>query len=138
MKRLFPFLILLLMIAAVLFWRQVWGLFAGMTVLEAMSTIVQFILHVTVATLAGYAVMLVPEYVMPWLKAFRWKQRTVRRARRHRQVEVPVQKAPRLNANPLLMALLAKQASNPTPRPPQIKKRFGEGAAEEPTLRLDL
>lgn len=136
MKRLFPFLILLLMIAAVLFWRQVWGLFAGMTVLEAMGTIVQFILHVTVATLAGYAVMLVPEYVMPWLKAFRWKQHTVRRARRRGQESVPVMKMPRFNLNPLLMSLLAKQA--PTPRPPQIKKRFGEGAAEEPTLRLDL
>ena len=137
MKRLFPFLILLLMIAAVLFWRQVWGLFAGMTVLEAMGTIVQFILHVTVATLAGYAVMLVPEFVTPWLKAFRWKQRTVRRARRHRQESVPVMKAPRLNLNSLVMSLLAKQL-NPTPRPPQMKKQFGEGATEEPTLRLDL
>ncbi len=137
MKRLFPFLILLLMIAAVLFWRQVWGLFAGMTVLEAMGTIVQFILHVTVATLAGYAVTMLPEYVAPWLKAFRWEQRTARRARRHGQEAAPVMKAPRMNFNPLLMALLAKQA-HPTPRPPQIKKRFGEGAVEEPTLRLDL
>lgn len=137
MKRAFPFLLLLLMMAAVLFWRQVWGLFAGMTVLEAMGTIVQFILHVTVATLAGYAVMLIPEYVAPWLKAFRWKQRTARRARRHRQESVPVAKTPRSNLNSLVMSLLAKQLK-PTPRPLQIKNRFGEGAAEEPTLRLDL
>ena len=136
MKRAFPFLLLLLMIAAVLFWRQVWGLFAGMTVLEAMGTIVQFILHVTVATLAGYAVMLVPEYVTPWLKAFRWKQRTVRRARRHRQESVPVMKVPRLNS--LVMSLLAKQAPSAFGISPKRRTRLGESEGEEPTLRLDL
>ena len=137
MKRLFPFLILLLMIAAVLFWRQVWGLFAGMTVLDAMGTIVKFMLHVTVATLAGYAVMLIPGYVTPWLKAFRWKQRTARRARRHRQADVPVMKAPRLNLNSLVMSFLAKQLT-PTLPSPKRRTRLGEDGSEEPTLRLDL
>lgn len=138
MKRLFPFLILLLMIAAVLFWRQVWGLFAGMTVLEAMGTIVQFILHVTVATLAGYAVMLVPEYVMPWLKAFRWKQRTARRAGRHGQEAAPVMKAPRLNLNSLVMSLLAKQTPSAFGISPKRRTRLGEVGNEEPSIRLDL
>ena len=131
MKRLFPFLILLLMIAAVLFWRQVWGLFAGMTVLEAMGTIVQFILHVTVATLAGYAVMLVPEYVAPWLKAFRWKQRTVRRARRHGQEAAPVMKAPRMNINPLVMSFLEKQMG-------LTQKRSAVLREKPPQIRMDL
>ena len=101
-----------------------------------MSTIVQFILHVTVATLAGYAVMLIPEYVMPWLKAFRWKQRTVRRARRHGQEAAPVMKTPRMNLNSLAMSLLAKQMG--VTSLPSTKRIARDGRNEEPTIRLNL
>jgi hypothetical protein len=44
--------------------------------------IVQFILHVTVATIAGYVVFGLPEIVKPWLRMLRQKRRAVRRGRR--------------------------------------------------------
>jgi hypothetical protein len=130
---------ILLMIGVALFWKQVWGIFAGMTVLEAMNTIVTFILHVAVATIAAYAVMLIPEYIKPWMKALRWKRRQARKARRQGRANEPtVQRIPKLNANSMLLSLLARQMGSPTPRPPSAsrQKQFDEGATEEP--RIDL
>lgn len=139
MKNAMIVLTVILLIAVVLFWRDVWSIFAGMSVLEAMNTIVTFILHVAVATIAAYAAMLIPEYIKPWMQALRWKQRQTRKARRHGRMPEQTIKAPRMNTNAVLMALLRSQMGSSTPRPPQIKKRFGEGAGnEEPTIRLDL
>jgi cytochrome c oxidase assembly factor CtaG len=72
---------LIVVIAAALFWREVLGIFAGMSPLEAMKQIVTFILHVAVATIAAYAVMTVPEFIKPWIRTFRSRQRQARRGR---------------------------------------------------------
>ena len=141
MKNLMIFLVTVLLIASALFWRQVWGIFAGMSVLEAMNTIVTFILHVAVATIAAYAVMLIPEYVLPWLKAFRWKRGGRRRMESGRR-SVSLPSMPRVaRKDQLMIQMMAQLAkSSPSLRPPQIKRqdRFGEGARDEPIIRLDL
>ena len=82
MKNILLGLTMILMTGAALFWKEVWGVFAGMSVLESLSMIVQFILHVTVATIAGYVVFGLPEIVTPWLRMLRQKRRAVRRGRR--------------------------------------------------------
>lgn len=131
MKNAVIVLAIILMIAAALFWRQVWGIFAGMTVLEAMNTIVTFILHVAVATIAAYAAMLIPEYIKPWMQALQWKQRQARKARRHGRMPEPTARAPRLNANSMLMSLLAKQMGVSNNRTPVQRE-------EPPSIHLDL
>lgn len=77
-------LIVLTFIAAIgglVFHDQVAGLFAGMTPLEALETIVTFVLHVAVTTIAAYVAYTLPEIAKPWVKTFRWKRRAERRGR---------------------------------------------------------
>jgi hypothetical protein len=138
MKNAMIVLTIILLIAVVLFWREVWGIFAGMSVLEAMNTIVTFILHVAVATIAVYALTLIPEYVMPWLKVFKIKQRQDRKARRHGRMPEPIARAPRLNVNKVLLSLLARQAPSAFGISPKRRARLGESENEEPTIRVDL
>ena len=139
MKSMMIFLSSILLIAAMLFWRQVWGIFAGMSVLEAMNMIVQFILHVAAATIVGYAVTLIPEYVLPWLKSFR-RKRGGRRTGNGDRRSVSVPSMPKFGRKDQLLMQMLAQMANPTSRPPQIKRqeRFGEGARDEPVIRLDL
>jgi MFS superfamily sulfate permease-like transporter len=138
MKTAMVVLTFILAIAVVLFWRQVWGIFAGMSVLEAMNTIVTFILHVTVATISVYALTLIPEYVLPWLKVFRIKQRRAMKARRHGRMPEQAVKAPRMNFNKMLLSLLARQAPSAFDISTKRRARLWESEIEEPTIRLDL
>lgn len=142
MKNFMIFLSVVLMIAVALFWRQVWGIFAGMSVLEAMNTIVTFILHVAVATIAAYAVMLIPEYVLPWLKALRWKRSGRRSAEGRRQKTEDGRQAvlsmPKFRGKDQLLMQMLAQMATPTLPSPKRKTRLGEGDKEEPVIRLDL
>lgn len=133
MKQIMVILTILLLIATALFYKQVWAIFAGMSVLEAMNTIVTFILHVAVATIAAYAVMLVPEYVKPWLKVFRWKQRQVRRGRTP-QVETAPARSPRMNKDQALAWMVSQMAAKNNPAP----KRKTTGDNDEHNIRLDF
>ena len=49
--------------------------------LESLKQIVTFILHVAVATIAAYAAMTLPEFIKPWMRAFKVRQRQMRRGR---------------------------------------------------------
>jgi hypothetical protein len=104
MKQAITILSLIALAAAALFWQQVWSIFAGMTVLESLEMIVQFILHVAVGTIVVYGVATAPELIKPWMRAFRRKQRQSRRARViHVQSTAP--KPKRLTATELLSVL---------------------------------
>lgn len=59
---------LVLVVGAVLFWDQVMDTFSGMSPLEAMQTIVQYILHVTVITIFGFLIFGLPEIAKPWIR----------------------------------------------------------------------
>ncbi len=136
MKNLMIFLTSVLLIACVLFWRQVWGIFAGMSVLESLSMIVQFVLHAAVATIIGYAAMILPEYLLPWLKAFRWKRSVKRRTAVERHA-VSAPAMPRFaRKDQWMMQMLSQMAASRTSL--KRKERFGEGARDEPVIRLDL
>jgi len=58
-------------------------------VLESLSMILQFVLHVTVATIAGYVIFGLPEIIKPWLRMLRQKRRAVRRGRRMQALPAP-------------------------------------------------
>lgn len=105
MKFFMTILTVILMAAAALFYEQIWALFSGMTVLEAMEMIVQFILHAVVATIVGYAAMTVPEFIKPWMKLHRRNQRAIRRGRQVVQVRAPVIKQNKLTVEQLLRLL---------------------------------
>jgi hypothetical protein len=100
--------------AAALFWREVLGLFAGMSPLEAMQQIVTFILHVAVATIAAYSVMTVPEFIKPWLQTFRSRQRQARRRVGSTTIgRVKIQGKPKLNKDKMLIALIQQLMQKP-------------------------
>lgn len=131
MKNFITFLLVIVFIACTLFWRQVWDIFAGMTVLESLNTIVTFILHVTVATIATYAAVTLTEFIKPWLKAFRKSKRAQRRGRIAQQPAV-ITRSLKLNTNQMMQAWLMQQMG--------INKRTSSAAHEEPQsyIRLDF
>ena len=107
MKNFVILLSVIVVIAAALFWREVAGIFAGMSPLEAMRQIVTFILHVAVATILAYAAMTIPEFIKPWLRTFRFRQRQARRIHGNTAVRsVKTQGTPKLNKDRMLIALV--------------------------------
>ncbi len=107
MKNFVILLSVIVVIAAALFWREVTGIFAGMSPLEAMRQIVTFILHVAVATILAYAAMTVPEFIKPWLRTFKFRQRQARRVHSSAVLRsVKTQGAPKLNKDRMLIALV--------------------------------
>jgi hypothetical protein len=102
MKQMMIILSLLAMAAAALFWEQVWGIFAGMTVLESLDMIVTYILHVAVGTITAVVVFGIPKIVTPWLRMFQRKQRDMRRGRIVVQPKAPAFKQNRLTVDQLL------------------------------------
>jgi hypothetical protein len=122
MKNFMIVLGVIVVIAAALFWREVLGLFAGMSPLEAMQQIVTFILHVAVATIAAYAVMTVPEFLKPWMQTFRFRQRQARRGHGAPAVQsVKTAGISKLSKDKILIALIqqlmqkqAKGGESPT------------------------
>lgn len=107
MKNFVILLSVIVVIAAALFWREVAGIFAGMSPLEAMRQIVTFILHVAVATILAYAAMTIPEFIKPWLRTFRFRQRQARRIHGNTAVRnVKTQRTPKLNKDRMLIALV--------------------------------
>ena len=107
MKNFVILLSVILVIAAALFWREVAGIFTGMSPLEAMRQIVTFILHVAVATILAYVVMTIPEFIKPWIRTFRFRQRQARRAHNSAAVRsVRPKGMPKLNKDRMLIALV--------------------------------
>ena len=104
MKQAITILSLIALAAAALFWQQVWSIFAGMTVLESLEMIVQFILHVAVGTIVVYGVATAPELIKPWMRALRQKRRAQRRGRVVAQA-TPAMKPRRLTVDQLLTVL---------------------------------
>jgi hypothetical protein len=105
MKQFITILTLIALAATALFWQQVWSIFVGMTVLESLEMIVQFILHVAVGTIVVYGVATAPELIKPWMRAFRQKQRQARRGRTVVQVKTTEKKPRRLTVDELLTVL---------------------------------
>ena len=121
MKPMMTALSLILAAAGVLFWKQVWGMFAGMTIMEAMEFIVTFILHVAVGTIAAYVVFGLPKIIKPWVRLFQWKQRNALRGRRRNiaQVKTPVVHPRRMTVKEMLSLLAPEQSIRKAPTKPQ-------------------
>lgn len=66
-------------IGGLVFRDQVLAIFAGMTVMESLSYITQFVLHVVVVTIAMYVATTLPELVKPWMKALKSRKSEGRR-----------------------------------------------------------
>ena len=89
-------------IGGLVFRDQVLALFAGMTVMESLAYITQFVLHVVVVTIAVYVATTLPELVKPWMKALKQKRHAVK----------VIQTAPKqkpMTAEQLMMAYLKSQ-----------------------------
>lgn len=130
-------LVIVAVVGGALFGDQVLALFAGMTALEALRTIVTFILHVAVATIASWAAFTLPELLKPWRRALRKKRRLARR----QPTQVAAPRAPRMNYAALLRLLLTQgnlpKARGPLPYPsPFSKAENGEGKEDRTHLNF--
>lgn len=115
MKQQLIILSLIALAAAALFWQQVWSIFAGMTVLEALDMIVQYILHVAVATITLTVLFGLPKIITPWMRMLRKKQRAQRRGRVVMQDKAPVMRPRKLTVDQLLTMLAPTQKIQKTP-----------------------
>ena len=106
-----------LVIGVALFHEQVWALFRGMTPLESLKFIFNFVLHVVVVTIVSYIAYNLPEVVTPFLRLFK---RNRRAARRNRSQGKPASiRAPKLTTDMLLREYVLKQALPRTGRSAQ-------------------
>lgn len=110
MRRFVLTVVILALIAGVmLFPDQVLAQFRGMTPLDAMKTIVTFILHVAVGTIAAYVAYTLPEIVSPWLKALKRNSK----GKKHNSTDFQkVQKTPKMNTDALFRAYMLQQMSS--------------------------
>ena len=120
-----PFLILLVMVlvvGAALFYDQVLAIFHGMSALEAMRTILTFVLHVAVVTIASYVAFTLPEIFKPWLQMLRWKRRASKRVPHPQSHRHTPERQKALTADQLLrlymMQSLTKSRRPGPPAPP--------------------
>jgi hypothetical protein len=119
MKKIFlVFVMMTLVIGVVVFYDQVLAIFKGMTVLESLKFIYQYILHVVVVTICMFLLYNLPEIFMPWVKWMKATFRMKRRAVRHNRIaqSIQKQKSPRMNADMLLRAYVLQQMSPKTGR----------------------
>lgn len=119
MKQYITILSLIALAAVALFWQQVWGIFAGMTVLESLDMIVTYILHVAIGTIAAVVLFGLPAIIMPWVRMFRKRQRAIRRGRLVVQAKEPVFKPRRMTVEQLLGVLAPTQKIQKTTVRPQ-------------------
>lgn len=119
MKQYITILSLIALAAVALFWQQVWGIFAGMTVLESLDMIVTYILHVAIGTIAAVVLFGLPAIIMPWVRMFRKRQRAIRRGRLVVQPKEPVFKPRRMTVEQLLGVLAPNQKIQKTTVQPQ-------------------
>jgi hypothetical protein len=140
MKSLITFLTFIFIAGCALFWREVWGIFAGKSPLEALDMIGQFLLHVGMLTIVGFLVTTIPAFIKPWLKVARLNGRRRLKSVRRQPQQVEARMAmPKMNKNQMIEWLVSQQVlkSNPSPRSPQTKGTFGERAnADENQLRF--
>lgn len=122
---------LVAVIGGLLFFDQVMAVFQGMTPLDAIQTIWQFILHVTVGTIFAYLIIGLPEIVKPWVRMLRRRRRIWRAGPDARGESQNTPRMPRLTAEQrtiLLLQQLQNGGGKHTPplAPPHLGKN-GEG-----------
>jgi len=129
-KKLLIIISLVLLIGSALFYDQVLAAFNGMTPLESLQFLANYILHATVATIVGIVLVGLPKIMKPWINALRWKrldalkaQRTNRK--RNRGIAQPIftPKAPvTSNVNRTMISYLLKQAGVTEKQPPVTRQ----------------
>lgn len=131
-KPLMIFVMIALVVGGALYADQILALFHGMSPLESLRFIWQFVLHVAVITIVVYLIQTLPEFVKPWSKALGLKWRLLlRQVRRGRWTDV--QKTPRakpLSTDQLMRMYIAKQMSG------GVKTTKSEPMREENEIRF--
>lgn len=136
MKNFITFLMIVTVTGALVFWREVWAVFAGMSVLEALNMIVQFLLHIAAVTVIGFLLTTLPAMIKPWIKVLRWKGATTLRSRdrrRARETNIPQRVSmPKVDKNAMIAALLQGNIQR------QPKNATGPAQADEPNIHLNF
>lgn len=127
-KKIYIVIGLVLLMGCVLFYEDILAVFNGMTVLEGLQFLGNYIIHVAVVTICGFMLVGLPKILKPWINALRWKrldalkaQRVNRKRRRNAVQQSPSTKVPGLSSvNRMMMSYLLKQVgaqkSQPTTR----------------------
>ena len=114
MKNFMLFLAVVAVVGGLLFWRDVWAIFAGMSVIEALSMIVQFLLHIAVVTIIGFLVTTIPAMIKPWMGLARLKRKQARRQRVQPDQAHERTRMPKMNKDQMITALLAQTLQQKT------------------------
>ena len=127
----------LVFVAALFYWRDVWGWVSAKTWDELAGDILGFCLKWFYLAIFGWLAMTIPHYIKPWLKLARVKRRNMlRAARRGQPIEARVT-MPKVNKNEALAWMMNQMArTNASPRSPQTRSAFGERAEDEIQLRF--
>jgi len=123
----------ILIICAALFYDQILAKFNGMTLLESLRFIADYLIHATVVTICGLILIGLPEIIKPWARMFRQKQKSERKLQRadgRRQTIPTPQRAPTTNR---VMSYLLNQLGFVE------KKPAGQPQVQEPShIKLDM
>jgi hypothetical protein len=87
-------------IGGMLFADQIAAVFRGLSPLESLRLIWTFVLHVTVTSVIGYAVVGASKVIQPWVRTMRKRRKALRRAPR---VVGTAPRAPKVNKDQVLM-----------------------------------
>jgi len=98
--------VIAMVVGAVFFGDQVLSIFRGMSPLEAMKFIVNFLLHVVVLSILSFLLYGLVEFAGPVMKLIRGRGSKVQR---RRGTEVQKVQAPRLNTNQALRMFALKE-----------------------------
>lgn len=108
-------------IGAILYYEQILAIFRGMSPLEALKTIVTFVLHVSVTAIVSYVAISLPKITRPWLKALRSQRRRVKRQPAVQQQPSP--RAPRLTSAQILQLLASQSPTRSKPAVPHVQQQ---------------
>ena len=102
-KQYLPALIMITVAGAAIFGQDILAIFRGMSPLEMLQTLITYLLHIAIGTVAAVVIFGLPKIVQPWTRTLRWKQRQERRGWRSGpnaqwQQTTPRIRMPRLNA----------------------------------------
>lgn len=118
-KTYLSFLALVGVAGAAIFWQDLAAYFMGMSPLEALKTIVTYLLHLAVGTVAAVVVFGLPKIVQPWMRYFKKHQRNKWRSGPNAQWQP---KTPRAPAQKLTATLTMPKQTSPRPSTKQPRK----------------
>lgn len=130
-KHILIILLFVLGIGAAFYADEIVTIFHGMSPLEALEFIFNYVLHAAVVTIVAFVVMGLPKLVQPWMRVLRRKRKALRRGELPNRAPL-TPRTPRLNKDAALAWMAAQLARVQTPKASQQRND------DDNNIRLDF